>query len=150
MSSVSPSDAVELSEEAAEGAADAAADHAAAEGAADGSVDAESMGGNTSIKSALLHTEPRIPPAQAKRDLGVDDGGAHAYIGLRKFAAGLGVGDEDGDGGTPAVLNFGIAGLHFAGFDLGGEDDAGDDEETAALEAADEEEIDDPAVAGGA
>lgn len=124
---VSPSDAVEMDAETAEGAADAAADHAAAEGAG-GDVGAEDMGGSsTSIKDALLHTEPHITPSAAKRDLGVDDAGAHAFIGARKFVAGLGVGG-DGDDGTPAVVHFGAAAWHkFTGGD-GSDDDAGDED----------------------
>jgi len=149
----SPSDAVDITAETAEGAADAAADHAAAEGASE-SVGADDMGGSgTSITDALMHTEPRIRPADAKDELGVGDAGAHGYIGLRKFIAGLGIGDGDGESGTPALMHFATAGYHVmtGGAEPDDGDDDGGDELPATVEAGDAddgEQYDDPAVGG--
>ncbi len=153
MSGPSPSDAVALEESTAEGAADAAAEHAAAEGATE-SVGAEDMGGSsTSIKDALLHTEPRMSTSAKKEELGVDDAGAHAYIGIRKFVAGLGVGDGEGESGTPAIVHLATAGWHAfgPGADGGDDQEASDEVEAAgAIEGESEREINDPATAGEA
>jgi len=70
---------------------------------------AEESGG-LSIKDGLLSTEPAISVSEGMDTTGTGKAGAHAYIGVRKFIAGLtGLGV---DAGMPAVGNFALAGYH--------------------------------------
>lgn len=152
-----PSDGVTV-EEVAEEAAGKATSEAASEAADEATSGGRSADG---FLKALLHTEPEISPEAAKRDLGVGEAGAQGWVGMRKFAAGLGVGDGE-EGGTPAVVHFGMAGwLWFTGADeepaSGGDDDGGDeagagagDEEAARSVDVDPELLDDPASGGRA
>lgn len=144
---VSPSDAVADSE--LQEAADAASNHAAAEGGE--AVDASDMGGGSSGRSlgdALMSTEPDLSPETTLGD--APDVVTHAYIGVRKVMASFGVADGADADGTPAIMNFALAGWGW--FSATVEDgDGGEEVEDDGADALGlaEDELDDPAAPGG-
>jgi len=100
---------------------------------------AEESGG-LSIKDGLLSTEPAISVSEGMDTTGTGKAGAHAYIGVRKFIAGLtGLGV---DAGMPAIGNFALAGYHGLageGADLSTPSSSDDDaDETEAAAGPDE------------
>lgn len=127
---VSPSDAVAEIEATANGEAETST---ASEAAADGeaSEPSPSTDDGTSLSDVLLSTEPDLSVTQQADALGVDESVSHAYVGVRKALAAVGVGDGEATEGTPAIVNFGAA-LGFFGFGDAG--DAGDSSDTEALE----------------
>jgi hypothetical protein len=73
-----------------------------------------------SITDGLMSTEPDIRVDEAKATTGGGKAVSHAYIGVRKFLAGLtGIGTQ---AGMPAVGNFLLAGYHAVAEDDGESD----------------------------
>ncbi len=140
----SPSDAVEITEEAGEEAAEQATEAVAEE-----TTDAATGGGSKSVTGALMHTEPDLEASTEREKLDVGPAGAHGYIGARKvldYAVDMG---ESAASGMPALANFAMAGFHAF---LGGGEEAvqqGTDEQENEEEAlVVESEMNDPAVGG--
>jgi hypothetical protein len=89
---------------------------------------AEESGG-LSITDGLLSTEPAISVDEGMQTTGTGKAGAHAYIGIRKFVAGL-TGMAT-DAGMPAIGNFALAGCHEL---------AGDETELPTLSSSDDDD----------
>lgn len=66
--------------------------------------------GSTGPFDVLLETEPDLQPEREADNLGVSPAAGHAYVGLRKVLHAV-TGVHGGSHGTPAIVNFGMAGF---------------------------------------